>query len=64
MWERHEPPFRFLFVDHHGVGGEIDFAGSGRAFHESRVTFGRRPLATDAGHEAVRTLNQLPADRA
>jgi hypothetical protein len=49
----YEPPLRFLFVDHGGFGVEIDSAGQEELFPRKQGCFVRRPLAANAGDNAV-----------
>lgn len=53
MCARYEPPSRFLFVDHDGVGVEIDSPIQDELFPRKQGYFVRRPLAADAGDDAV-----------
>ncbi|TPG21391.1 SOS response-associated peptidase [Variovorax ginsengisoli] len=53
MCARYESPLRFLFVDHDGVGVEIDSPVQDELFPRKEGYFVRRPLAADTGDDAV-----------
>jgi len=53
MCARYEPPLRFLFVDHDGFGVEIDSPVQDELFPRKEGYFVRRPLAANAGDDAV-----------
>ena len=61
MCARYEPPLRFLFVDHDGVGVEIDSPIQDELFPRKEGYFVRRPLAADAGDEAVPRVKPVTA---